>query len=225
MSRAWRYRARALAPGRGRRQVTLPSKNKKRIQRLEQGKVGQEKKLHDVLPTSAFNNAGIVSHLTGIAQGDSSQNRDGLRIKIHSLQGKITLTSNDANPTWEGVRIILFIDKHCQELNPAVGDVLETANWVAFREHEGFTRFKIFYDKTWVLRNQQVGWNAQTVQTETVRYIDYFKKWKRPLNIAYSGTAAPVANAITNNIFMLAISSDAANNGTYACNFRFRFTG
>ncbi len=224
--RRWRGSAqRRLQVGRLRRAVMVPRMNR-RIKRLESGQVGREKKLHDVdTGSTAFAAAGAMVLLTGVAQGDTSLTREGLRINAHSLQLRCQFSTDDTYTNGTSFcRMLIFIDRHNQGANPTVTQLLESPTWLDLREHEGFTRFKILYDKTFSLSNKLVGYQAATAREPSRRFIEVFKKFKSPIRIAYIGQAAPVANCGKNQIFLCLITSNTGAFPSYDIHSRVRFT-
>ncbi len=186
----------------------------KRINKLEKGQVGKEFKLTDVADSGTFAGAGVIHYISAIAQGDQSLNREGLKINLQSIQLKAVYTKS-ANQDHDLCRLMIFTDRKNQGALPNVVDVLETANYLAFKEHDETNRFRIFYDK-------MIPVNETAGTTTKAHFLTYYKKFTSPVKIHYQGTSANIGDASNNALFILLIAASATT--TYATNIRLRFT-
>ncbi len=214
----WYRRRQSYRRGtRGQRSRLAGANLHRRVRKLERGQSGKEIKLHDFASAAlTYINTGVVEYVTGIAQGDTSLTREGLKMALHSIHFKFQTITNTANPAGT-YRIILFLDRVQLGSLPAVADVLETASYRAWKEHDELGRFRILMDKTFV-KNEVV---ANDVQH---KFKKYYKRFKKPVIVEYRGTTNGIASAGKNNLFILVIGSDTANAAVLNAYARLRFT-
>lgn len=217
--RFWRwskYPKRSVAQGR-----SLVRTNK-RIARLEKGIGGKEKKYHDGSVSTAAvtpGTGGLFSLINAIAQGNTSETREGLWINVLSLQLKAYFEVSSSQTANKCIRLMIIRDELNQGAAPAITDVLESANMNAFPKHENRARFRILYDKKINLTLQSNGVGT-TVQR------NYYKKFKRPIKCHYIGTAASAANTGQNALYLFyCINSTGAYDPGINIRWRMRFTG
>lgn len=190
---------------------------KYRISRLE-GASSKEVKTHDVAFSFSPDNSGGIQFLTNIAQGDTSLTREGLVIKLLSIQCKGYCEANASQTGPVIVRMLLVKDRYNLGANPAVTDILESASVIAFKEHDEKRRFQILWDKAFPI-------SVNDTSIERATTLKYYKKFKKPQRVDYRSTGSVVANAGSCNMFLLMISNVATNLPTLELNFRFKFTG
>ncbi len=195
-------------------QVRQSRRFNRRIRRLERGISGREIKLHDEADSGTLAGAGVVHLLNGISQGDSSLQREGLKSNLLSIQLRSVFTKS-VNQDHDIIRIMLFLDQRNQGVLPTPGDVLETANYLAFKEHDETNRFKILYDKTFAL-------NETSDATNKGAFVKYYKRFSNPIIMRYQGTGSAQADVSANSLYILLIASAATT--TYATNVRLRFS-
>ncbi len=234
--RRWRWTAPRDAPtfhhrAQGIRYPMAPiSRNSKRIKKLEKGITGKERKIIDFgLVATALTPAGLVTYLSGVAQGDTSVSREGLRINLLSMQLKFYFHSDFAQVNRQAShkgRLLIFVDTMNQGALPAVTDVLEAANCLAFKEHENMRRFRTLYNK--VFRVPHAGWEMNTLDViipwEGNKQINYYKKFKKPLKVEFTGVGNLVNDAGRNAIFALWLCADAQDTPIGQIQCRMRFT-
>lgn len=203
---------RPSAPRRGSRSSVV-----RRISRLERGVTGKERKVHDIQINGNVTNSAVFHHLTGIAQGDQSVQREGLKINLVSIQARISCQSNPVQQGYQPVRFILFIDRNCNGANPAITEVLESNQYNSLTAHEWRNRFHILMDKT-------IATNNQTENDSRGICFKYYKRFPRGRKVFYKGTAAPIANAASNQLFLLLIGDNATNYPIIDTEWRITFT-
>lgn len=97
---------------------------------------------------------GTVIHLTAIAQGDTANDRDGNKCCLRTLNFRFDLTSNTNDAARSITRLILFRDNFYDPAfaNPAVLDVLNTADHLSPFRHSTRNRFTILHDQYYCQR-------------------------------------------------------------------------
>lgn len=167
------------------------------------GMINCEKKFYDISGNLSINNTGDVSTLSGISQGDDTNQRNGDSILAKYLDLRFSWVMNAADPV-EMVRTIVFQDTMSLGTVPAVGDVLTLVgtstdvlallNLVGARQH----RFKILHDESYTLCST----GTQAVQKNLVV----------PLNdhIKFTGTVG--SDEGKNIVYILNISSSTGAN-------------
>lgn len=172
------------------------------------GLINSEKYIHDVTGSDTTDNTGTIVHLTGIAQGDGSGNRTGISIFLRNLFGRLVLEKN-ASATFTKYRIIFFFDKQqIADTAPSVTDVLSSASTIAPLSETSLGRFKIIFDRHWVLHA-----DAPT------RFVKIRKVFRR--HVRYNGAAA--TDQQKGALYMLIISSEATNTPTINYDLRLRY--
>lgn len=143
-----------------------------------------------------FNNSGQAFYLTGTAEGDGSQDRNGDEIQAKYLRFRMvvnkTLTGG-SNQAQVWCRFILFIDKENRQSVPAVTNILDSASVTSQYNQDNINRFRILKDELFALdtyhNNRLVSYNGSL--NHRIRYL---------------GTTASVASADEGNIFFLVLS-------------------
>lgn len=167
--------------------------------------------------TSA-NNSGTVALLTGIAQGDSVQERIGNSV----LPKKFTFRMNafkNASATTTQLTTMLILDKEYDGANPAVTDILAYAHYQSFLKITNTKRFKVLRVKRWTMDayhpTKWLEWNIDFNKPSPKR-----KKW---LHMRYGGTGSTASDCKQNQLILLTISDQAANVPTidYRCTLRY----
>lgn len=159
--------------------------------------------------------------LNAIEQGDGENQRDGRKVTLKSIhiRGKVESQANTACQ----VRIVLVHDTQtngatidpANVLLPPVSGTLATH---AFRNLQYSKRFRILYDRKWVINPQPV-FNAVTVSSNQ----DKIFKIDKNLNIAvnFTGTTPVVANIADNSLHLMAITDSAPVQLQYTSRCRF----
>ncbi len=188
-------------------------RNKAAIRRLQ---MGHELNTHDFLLSTAPTTTGLISLISGMAQGDTSLTREGLKIQPKHLEWKFQINqhaTSTAVPKHTAVRIIIFRDVDQQGIIPTVAMLLEADTITAMPEHDTRPRFKILRDMTFILSG------AGQIASFSKGII----KFGKSAQIWYQGSAASIANMGKNNLFMYTVSDDA-NAPPVALQLRLRFT-
>lgn len=189
----------------------------KRVSKLEKGITGKEWKTHDTnFASVSCTNTGSITMLTAITQGNQSINREGLKIHLQSIKTQEVFVNNASATTASLVRRIIFFDQQQHGTVPSVTDVLESASYLALKEHDKQDRFIIVYDDLFAI-NANISTLSKAV---VIRKYKTFKGRKT----YYIGTDATQASQGKGNLYMLLISNQATYHPVLDANVRIRFT-
>lgn len=159
-----------------------------------------EKKKHDAQVNTTIGTTGNVQILSGIAQGDGIGNREGNSIKVNSLYLRGALTIH-GSATASICRIMLVRDKQqIGDTEPALSDVLQSVDHTSPLNSATVGRFKIMWDKTYVLK--------QTTNT-TIFFKKYFKLARSRLHCRFNAGAA--TDLQKNHLYLMIVTSEATN--------------
>lgn len=211
-----------------------------RKRRRPQGRVfagrfanGGELKFFDTIKTNtnvAETGTILDDSLNHIVQGVTESNRIGRKCTIKSVHFRGTINNNvgtDVSQLKQSVRIIVYLDKQANGATAAVADVLEDVTalngYNSFRNLANSGRFRILYD----LRKALI--IPAVAQTAAGTFSSYVNQWSWSFNkvlnvpIEFSGVNGLIAEIRSNNIGILAISTDSDNlpQVNYTCRVRF----
>lgn len=160
----------------------------------------------------AVSNTGFVTYLSGIAQGDGVNSRDGNSVKTSDMLFRFAFTLDPAATVPCRVRMILFIDTDNLGTVPAVNDVLQTVSALSALERttQSGGRFKILADRIMSLT---------LIKSSITGKI--YKKLGHHLK--YGGTTSAGADAREGAVFVLFISDQAANDPSVSYNSRIKY--
>lgn len=171
-----------------------------------------ERKFHIVAATHAPSlSTWNISLLSGIAQGDTSQTRDGNKCKAISLhcQGNAFL---DSSASATVVRIIIFKDKSSQGAQPVATDLLQTQNYISSYNNVNCPyRFKVLLDKT-------IDLSSTGTQ---VRNFDYFIKLQQ--HLTYGGAGGNQSDCEQGHLYIATLSNETTNLPDIVFNNRLTF--
>lgn len=208
------FRARTTTKSRG------GQRNKRileRIKKLERGQSAKEFKYHDFTVNATSSSTPTSTVMNAIAQGDTSLTREGLEIHVQSIQLAWQMKTNSAANKAYVYRVVLLKDTMNQGVAPVWTDVYESNSHLALKERHvaAHGRFKIYYDKTFVV-------NPAITLVENLRTKKYYKRFKRPIKISYDDTGA--GDWQKNSLFILVIGNTAADDGDMFMNGRLIYT-
>jgi hypothetical protein len=167
-----------------------------------------------------------VVNLSNIAQGDDYGNRTGDSILCQSIEFRATVSGNTATPR-NKIRVLIVRDKANRGVDPVIGDVLQGGTSPSVQPYlePQSGRFDVLYDQL-VFLNNTTGLAASGTSTDYVADQEILpsmiKKWNQ--HIKYAGTAGADGSNWAGALFLMAISSDAANGPNLLYTFRIRFT-
>jgi hypothetical protein len=159
---------------------------------------------------------GIVSNITGPAQGDGSNHRTGLKIRAKSLGVHFTCRHQQSDSI---LRLMIFMDRQqVDSTTPSVNDVLDSQSYDEFLDvFDQAGRFKVLLDKTFVNHSGAGG-------TGTAQVPQYLKKYiKLDTTMMFSTTTS--SSISRNGLYALVISDydSTGNAAQYEARFRLSF--
>lgn len=170
-----------------------------------------EPKHHTVGTTTITPNiAGSITHITGIANGNSVTTRvgNGIRASWYELRFRVTQAAA-ATETW--LRCVLFVDKkQVESVVPATQDVLKNADVLSPYARLTHGRFRILFDRV-------LNFDDTLRQTATV-----LKRGRINMPIEWIGGAA--GDISTNGIYLLFLSTLNANMPSVSFHMQIVFT-
>jgi len=148
----------------------------------------------------------VLTVLSGLAQGDGGDNRDGNSVKIAKLQVRMRISSNAAAALTR-TRIILFCDTRNAGANPTSSSVVDTSfsvqQWPNVEAEPG--RFVILSDKLFVTSIANSYRHPFLVSDEVT--LDEVAG----AHLGFNGTAVSVASCRGLAVFAMVVSDQATN--------------
>lgn len=159
----------------------------------------------------SISNAGTVTLLSNMAQGDDDGMRTGNSIRLRSLSFYYYAKGNAQNVA-NAIRCILFIDKQNTGTTPTPADILQTTGSVgSIISHinvDHTSRYRVIYDRRHVFTHQ-TNYTAASAASSgvgaTIRTL--YKKMFMP--VKWTGPAG--TDTYTNAVYLLLLSDVAAN--------------
>ncbi len=192
--------------------------------------IGAEIKFHDIDidDTDVSNTGTIQAALLTIPEGNREEQRIGRKLVIKKILWRYNIllpTTATAAETSDIVRVMLIQDKQANGAQPAVLDILETADYQSFRQLANSQRFIILHDKTHVL-NCGAGSGRGSTDTlsygETERQGTFYKDCNIPIEYDNSASSGVITSIRSNNITCLLISR--GGHTAFTSKIRFRFS-
>lgn len=158
-----------------------------------------------------------------IATGTTEITRIGRFITVKKWMMRYNLyyeaTTNDQNTT-DTVRLLFFIDTQTNGAQPAVLDVLETADFQSFNNLSNSGRFRTLKDVT-IVQNATAGAQNGTTPEFGAHSVNRVCALKMNMQMDYSGVTGSITERRTNNMYVLLISSNGRTDMTYSIRTRF----
>lgn len=155
----------------------------------------------------------LISQLTNIPVGDTTNSRDGSQCKMIGIEMNYTLAVNATLPRTV-VRIMLVLDKQTNQaiyLNTdLLEDVTASDNIVSPRNLDNKHRFQVLYDRTHML--------SLSVATVTVK-----KYIKKDVLLRFDASTPSIADLTQNSLSFVRFTNEAANEPTINAFLRVRF--
>ena len=169
----------------------------------------RERKTVDVDPADYnITSTGSVTLLNGIATGTDFTNRIGRKIVMRSLNIRGFVYPEDTTTNTCTVRMIWVYDQQTNAAQPAVTDILKSADPTSQLNLDNRDRFKVLVDKEFI--NGKI----DTTATQAIAIspaVWKFKKYKYLKHeTLYNGVGATVGSIATGAIWMVLISNQAA---------------
>lgn len=163
-----------------------------------------------------------------ITQGDSFNNREGATVLLKSIEmvGRLDLLPAAAATSTGVAYIWIVLDRQPNGANATAtgtgGYLTSTVANEALPTIPLQYRFKTL-GKLVVPLTAQAG--VSGAYNPTAVPISFYKKFKKPIEVRFTGNAGSIADVATNNICMFAGSSDVDDLISFGGTFRVRFTG
>ncbi len=170
--------------------------------------------------------------VSAVAQGDGESNRDGRMYTIESLhlKGQIKLPVSEsaaAPPSPFLARVVVVWDKRTNGVALTPTDVMDagqTDDLLSFRNLQQTTRFRVLWDKTFVVRPPVMNEGAINLFARGGVTIPFKKSFnfKTPIVVHCSGTTAVVGSIVDNSISVIGIAEKTAATLSFQARTRFR---
>lgn len=170
------------------------------------------------IATYAMNTTGSIALLTTIAQGVAQNQRVGRKIQVRSIQVRGNIKADSATTTTRGTWMIVY-DKRPTGSLPAITDILESANSVAFTNSTNVGRFQIVCRKDYSIIGNDTTAGQQTDKTHYA--VDKFIKLNKPVVYKAAATGA-IADIEQGAFYIVTVGSSAAGTGDADCVIAFR---
>lgn len=173
-----------------------------------------EVKNHDVQQTQVtITNALIITQLSNIDRGDTTNLRDGAQCKMIGIDFNYRLEVHPTDPRTT-VRIMLVLDKQTNQAIYVPGDLLQditaTDVLISPRNLNNKHRFSVLYDKTHML---SLAVPAVVVRT----YI------KKDVLLRYDNTGNGIADLTQNSLSLCQVNNQGTNQPLITSFMRIRF--
>jgi len=162
---------------------------------------------------TALSTAGGITHLTGIAQGDTSATRTGNSIYLRSINGKILINHNStATVDPQYVRLMLILDtQQIADTAPAVTDLLDNSSSALVHAHLNpatVGRFRVLWNQVLFVHEFKPGSS-----------LEFNKAFRH--HVRYNG--ANSTDIQRGAIYLVYMSNEPTNYPTMNANFRMSF--
>ncbi len=189
-----------------------------------------ELKFHDLdVDDTLISATGSIARdtIVAIAQGTTESQRVGRRCVVRHISWRwdieLLSTSSAALAISDVVRVILYLDKQCNNNTASVANILETADYKSFNQLATKRRFRILMDRVYDMNSHQGAGDGAVNDTGTYTVHDsLYKKCSIPIEWDNSVTTGVIASITSNNIGVLLISKN--NACSFESKFRVRFS-
>ncbi len=184
-----------------------------------------ELKFHDVdLDDGVVAAGGTVTPTINILpQGVTEITRVGRKCTITSIGWRyaVNMPIGTASNSVDTVRVIMYQDKQTNGATAAVTDLLESADYQAFRNLVNTGRFNVLMDRVHTVNPQGLAGDGTTIDSPAFR-IDktFFKQCSIP--IEFNGANGTIGEIRSNNLGVLLISQ--AGLAGFESKIRLRFS-
>lgn len=184
------------------------AKFKQRVKRIISSADESKFKDTNIVDSVPIAGTGTVELLTGIAQGDGENQRDGLQVKLTSIEMKYLVTSNAIASTNDTVVRILIVRTKNNQFGAllALASVLKTDSVTSLRaasDGSDMQQIKVYMDRTFVIPRTLTDVLPQSVYGQ-------FYKSLGGLKCSYDGTGAITADTTQGHLYLLRLTNRAA---------------
>lgn len=151
-----------------------------------------------------------LSLLSGVAQGDTAQTRDGNKFKTISLSLKgQAFINGSASAT--ALRVLIIKVKNLNGSAPATLDVFQSNNYLSsFNNVNCPYKFQILYDK-------YVSLSQDRPTVHVSKYI------KQQVHTTFSGTSANTSDCADGHYYLLTMTNESTNTPSFVFNHRLSY--
>ncbi len=171
-----------------------------------------------VAPTPA---AGSTNSLSAMAQGNGQSEHIGRTYNIRSIQMRFTLSipvaeSETAPHSQEFYRLVVVLDTQCNNTAITATEVMQTSavsDLQSYLNLENTGRFVILWDSgpTRIIpQNMNEGSINLFAHGQVNQFRQMYHKFRTPVKVRTSGTAANVTSITDNNIMCIGITTESA---------------
>ncbi len=226
---------------RRRRRFRAGGVRRRQSNRRTGGFIGTELKFRDFeLDSEAFTTAWAAKNptspscLSAVEQGNSESQRNGRKIWIHSLfiRGEIILPVAEGSTfphATHHFRLCLVLDTQCNGAEVVATDVMRatiTNDYLAFRNLENTTRYKVLWDRTFTILPNVLNEGAANLfaRGAVKRIFKIMKTFRTPMQVQFTGTASPptVAQVNDNCLHIIGIGTNVTATLSYVSRLRFK---
>ncbi len=165
--------------------------------------INVERKVNDVNGSDSVTDAGIITLLNGIAQGDTAVTRDGSSAKMLrvSIYGNLIL---HPSATSSIIRLMLIQKKDNDSSTVTLANVLTgTPNVNSHYDKDEIHKFNVLYDK-----RHQLALGALDAKV-------YMINATLDMKVRYDGATAAVTDLTKNGLYLIALGTEATNDPTH----------
>ncbi len=161
-----------------------------------------------------------IQFITGIAQGDADNTRDGDTIYVTSFQCK-GIVVGDVDQTKDVFMRIMLVKKvDCRGATVTFTNMYNTDNINSMREVDNSKNFQVLKSKMVTVRVP----DQETVDVRRQVKYDWFYKFKTPLRVKYLATDSAITAADRNHLFLICVTDGTATTApTYVNSSRLTF--
>lgn len=163
---------------------------------------------------AVINTTPIITQLTNIDRGDTTNSRDGSQCKMVGIEFHYSCLVNASAASRTQIRVMLVVDKQTNQavyvINDLIADITASDNVISPRNLDNKHRFSILYDRTHVL-------SAASPSVIVRKYI------KKDLLLRYDDTGNGIADLTQNSLSLVRMSNEATNTPAISHFMRVRF--
>ncbi len=189
------------------------------------GAGGELKFVDTVLLNQVPTTAGLViPSLNVVPQGNGESERIGRKVTIKSISIRARFNIEGADSAVDGTRTLRFILYQDTQTNGAaatVGAILQTPNYLSFRQLDNTGRFRLLEDKYHTLRITAS--ESLLLSFNTSKVFGVFKKMNTPIEYDNSATDGSIATQRSNN-FGIILLGDIGGHATVDLTIRIRYS-
>lgn len=164
-----------------------------------------------------------ISLINGVATGTDYTERIGRKIMLKSLfiRGYMLPADNTSGPSLS--RLLVVYDSQTNGTAPTITDILKTSDVRAQLNLDNRDRFKIIFDKQYVVAVVDNTATQAIASGPTVHNVKLYKRLNH--EVQFSGTTAAVGSIATGSVYLVLLNDNVASLGTiFALSTRIRFT-